>query len=243
MQIQQKAAMSTVRMRFHSLIEFFQLFWINLMVQKRSFIEFLKVAYYYYRHLPYCKIDFSLLMIYLFNSPFAVSKKFLQSKGEKEVYAYGETPLTTLDKIAHECHLSFTDTVFELGCGRGRTCFWLKEFIQCKVVGIDFVPEFIERAELIKNRFQVVNVEFRLGDLFQADLREATVIYLYGTSLESDDIKKLIEKFKKLPSGTKIITVSYPLSDYTHEPIFEVMNRFEANFTWGSGDVYMQVKL
>ena len=76
----------------------------------------------------------------------------------------------------------------------------------------------------------------------QTDLKKATVIYLYGTCLEDHTIKALISRFKQVAPGTRIITVSYALSDYTDQPLFETMKRFPARFTWGEGDVYIQVK-
>ncbi len=66
-----------------------------------------------------------------------------------------ETPLTSLEVIARECQLSVRDVVFELGCGRGRTCFWLNQFIGCAVIGIDYVPAFIEKALKVKRRFHI----------------------------------------------------------------------------------------
>ena len=139
--------------------EYLDLIWINLVVKKRNFVEFLKVVWKYYPTLSFFKIDVALLLTYLFDNPFKISKRFLTKKGEKDVYAYGETPLTTLDYIAKECRLSSKDVVFELGCGRGRTCFWLNQFIGCKVVGIEIIPEFVERAERITRKLNVKNVE------------------------------------------------------------------------------------
>lgn len=222
--------------------EFLELFWINLAVQKRNFVEFIKVAAHYYSNRRFFQIDFSLLLLYLFNNPYRISKHFLQTKGAQDVYAYGETPLTTLDFIAKECKLSAQDTVFELGSGRGRTSFWLNTFIGCKVMGIEYIPEFVKNAITIKERYNVQNVDFFCQDMLQADFSGATAIYLYGTNLEDDFIEKLNEKFGKLPAGTKIITISYALTDYTQRPLFEVMKRFPAKFTWGTADVYLQIK-
>lgn len=222
--------------------ENYKLFRLKLAVQMKNFIEFLRVAANYYTNIRFAKIDLSLLLLYFVESPFSISKEYLVKKGEKEIYAYGETPLTSLDHIASECQINSEDTVFELGCGRGRTCFWLNTFIKCKVVGIDFVPQFIERANTIKNRFGVKNVEFRHENMLHTNLNGATVIYLYGTCLEDSDIQQLVAKFQTLPPGTKIITISYPLSEYTSEPIFEVMKHFTARFTWGDADVYLQIR-
>lgn len=222
--------------------EYLTLFFINLKFQTRNFLDFLQIIYYYYFNLNFLKIDSYLTLSYLFSNPFTISKRFLLSKGEDEVYAYGETPLTTLEQITKTCRLSAKDRVFELGCGRGRTCFWLSQFVGCSVVGIDFVPEFIERAQKVKERFNVKNVNFRLEDMLQSDLRGATVIYLYGTCLDTQSIRSLANLFGELPKGTKIITVSYSLCDYAPPHTFEVMNRFSARFGWGMADVYLQIK-
>ncbi len=221
--------------------EFFVLLGINLVVFFRNLIEFIKVAFRYYGCIPFLKADIALRLMYLFHNPYSISKRFLIKKGEKDIYAYGETPLTTLELISRECGIGPTDCVYELGAGRGRGCFWLRSFIGCSVVGIEFVPEFVERAQRIAKKLGLQRIEFRLADFLQCDLQGASVCYLYGTCLEDQAIDVLIEKFAKLPPGTKIITVSYPLSDYTEKPSFEIMKHFTAPFTWGKADVYMQV--
>jgi SAM-dependent methyltransferase len=226
---------------FSKIKENFFLLLINLKVKLTNLIEFIFVCFKYYRHFHFLKIDAALLFSYLPTNPFRLSKRFLLERGESDVYTYGETPLTTLDLISHICNLSKDDVVFELGCGRGRTCFWLNQFIGCTVVGIDYVPVFIEKGQKIKDRFHIQGVSFRLEDLFQADLTGATVIYLYGTCFSESSIDLLIENFKQLPEGTKIITVSYPL-EYRPEAPFQIVKQFTAPFTWGTTDVYLQLK-
>lgn len=233
---------STNKITYGSLKEFLELLWINFIVQLKSLKEFTRVVFKYYSNIDFCKVDIVLLLTYLFNSPFIISKKFLINKGQPEIYAYGETPLTTFDFILTNCNVKEQDTLFELGCGRGRTCFWASAFKKCRVVGIDYIPEFISKANDLKNRFELHNVDFRLQDFLQTDFSDATVIYLYGTSLEEKLIKKLLSKFQSLPSGTKIITVSYALSEFTASGNYEVMKRFTAAFPWGDADVYLQIK-
>jgi hypothetical protein len=38
-----------------------------------------------------------------------------------------------------------------------------------------------------------------------------------------------------------VITVSYPLTDYAPDA-FEVVKQFEAPFTWGTADVFLQLR-
>jgi len=224
-----------------SVKEFFSLLWMNFVVMVRNTVEFIKVAFRYYGTFSFLKADLALRLMYLFHNPYKISKRFLMNKGADDVYAYGETPLTSLEVIAHECNIGPQDRVFELGAGRGQTCFWLNSFIGCSVVGIEFVPEFIQRANLIKRRLGIQNIEFRLADMVKTDYTGATVCYLYGTCLDDASIKALVQKFSKLPPGTKIISVSYPLTDYTDKDCFEVMKRFTVPYTWGNADVFLQI--
>lgn len=215
---------------------------IHLKVKWCNFFEFIKVAVNYYPKLTFLKLDISLLSSYFWRGPFQISKYFLIHKGEKDPHKYGETPLTTLDLIAKECGLSAIDTVFELGCGRGRTCFWLNQFISCTVVGIDYVPAFIEKAEKLRERFHLRKISFRLEDFSRTDLKGASVIYLYGTCLSAAEIDHLTKRFSQLPKGTKIITVSYPLTEFQPRAPFRIVKQFLAPFTWGKATVYLQVK-
>lgn len=225
-----------------SVKEFFSLLWLNFVVLIRNTIEFFKVAArYYLSSYSFLKADLALRLMYLFHNPYKISKRFLMKKGAEDVYAYGETPLTSLEIIAKESGLNAKDCVYELGCGRGRTCFWMRSFIGCSVVGLEYIPEFVERANIIKNRLAISNLEFRLADMTTANFQGATVCYLYGSCLNEKTIKKLTDHFSKLPKGTKIITVSYPLSDYTDKKSFEVMKRFTVPYTWGEADVFLQI--
>lgn len=227
---------------FSILKEHLALLWIHLKVKVINLVEYIRVVTRYYPRHHFAKIDATLLFTYLFSNPFRLSKHYLEERGEKEIYTYGETPLTTLELIATECELSSKDVVFELGCGRGRTCFWLNQFIGCTVVGIDYVPAFIEKGLSVKSRFHLQHIYFRLKDLFQADLRGATVIYLYGTCFSAGYIDLLIDRLSQLPKGTKVVTVSYSLREFQPKAPFRVLKQFSAPFTWGETDVYLQIK-
>ncbi len=222
--------------------EFFVLTWIYSKVKLFNFLEYLSVIKNYYSNLKFFKIDVRLLLSYFFINPYRLHKQFLIGQGEEEIYAYGETPLTSLEEIARQCHLSSGDCLFELGCGRGRTCFWLNQFIGCRVVGVENTPLFVQKAQQIQERFRIEGVSFRLEDLFETDLQGATAIYLYGTCLSDDSIHRLIERFSPLPKGTKIVTVSYALVDYQPNAPFQLLKEFSLPFPWGKGDVYLQVR-
>lgn len=215
---------------------------INLKTQWLNFYQQVQVIGKYYRKASYIKADTSLLLEYLWNNPFTISRRFLEKKNESDVHRYGETPLTTFDYIVKASGITNKDTFYELGCGRGRTCFWIHSFVGCKVIGIDYIPEFIARAQKIVNKYHLKNLEFKCNDITKENYNDATVIYLYGTCLEDHEIENLIQRLKSLPKGVKIITVSFALNEYDLSHSFEIIKCFPATFTWGQGDVYIQIK-
>ena len=222
-------------------MEFIRLLGLNILVLFKSFFEYCLVMGKYYSNVQFRKVDTLLLWRYLLNNPFRISRDFLLDRGENDVYTYGETPLTTMDLIAKKCTIGKGDTVYELGCGRGRTCFWLRVFIGCRVIGVEYVPQFVEIANEVKGKVGATDVDFRLEDMLQSNLFGATVVYLYGTCYEEAFIKELIRKFEALPKGTRVITVSYSLAEFGSKEY--VLDRtFSASFTWGEGEVYLQVR-
>lgn len=239
---QGKMGVSMAKISGQEIREYFKLLGINFLVKGRNFIEYLRILYRYYRHWPFAKMDGSLVLMYLFDNPFSISRRYFYHRPHSNEFVYGETPLTTFAKIVKEASISSKDVFYDLGCGRGRLCFWLKCFIGCQVVGVEVVPEFIIRAKRIQRKLRVEGIEFREENFFKTDLKKATVIYLNGTCLEDHSIRQLVKRFAELAPGTRIITISYPLSDYTDQSLFETVKRFPASFTWGEGDVYIQVK-
>lgn len=201
---------------------------VNLYATFFRLFEWLFVAFRYYRKPAFLFTDLLLAIHYLWRNPHQVSKNLC---------IYGETPLTTLDRIARECRILSDDKVYELGCGSGRTLFWLRTFVKCQVVGIDFIPTFIRRADKIKKWLRFDSIDFKLRDLFEGDYADATVVYLYGTCLEDGEIERLIDRFSTLKPGTRVITVSYPLTDYSTD--FTLVKQFSAHFPWGKAAIYL----
>ncbi len=192
-----------------------------------------QVVVRYYKNLHFAYTDTLLWTLYLLKNPHRISRAFSKAN------LYGETPLTTLDKIAKECRILSKDVVYELGCGTGRTCFWLSHFVKCHAIGIDHVPTYIKRANQIKRISRTSYVNFLCDDIFKTDFKDATVIYLYGTAMEDEWIKKLVERFETLKPSVRIITTSYPLSDYSSN--FRTKKTFRGHFPWGRADIFLNV--
>lgn len=206
--------------------------WIDRKLQR-------EVKEKYYSDATFAKIDKALLTAYIFKNPYTISKNYLKKHREREIHTYGETPLKTYEKIAGECDLQPSDTFLELGSGRGRGALFLNHFYKCSVIGIERIPQFVKLSRHISQKYHLENASFICADMLQANIPDANIIYLYGTCLKDQEIHSLVKRLKKFPKKTKIITISYPLTDYDEEA-FQIENTFSASFPWGETDAYLQ---
>lgn len=208
---------------------------LNLKVTVLQWIENVKIAAKYYSNKAFMKADIALLALYFFENPFSISKRFHRLRQDPEVYVYGETPVTTFEKIAKEANIKHQDVVYELGSGRGRVAFFIATYLDCKTVGIEEIPQFVLKANQVVKKQEIPNLTFKCENFLEADLTPGNVFYLYGSCLDDETITALAKRFKK---GDKVISVSYPLTDYSDR--FKIIKEFPAKFTWGYGDVTVQ---
>jgi len=213
-------------------------FILYIVTKWRLYQEERRIRSLYYSDLCFKEIDQTLLKAYRRLNPYKVSRQFLQKKGEKEIYCYGETPLTTYEKIGKEANLKSTDRLLEFGSGRGRGVFFLSSRFGAFVKGVEWIPLFVAKARKVAEERQVKNAVFSCEDYAQTDLKGFSVLYLYGTCLSDEEIKALCARFRTLPKETRIITVSYPLTEY--DPSFIVKKEFPLTFPWGETTGYIQ---
>lgn len=181
-----------------------------------------------------------LHLSYLFSSPYTLSKRYQRRIKSETLYVYGDTPLTSLEIIAQQASISATDHVYELGAGSGFTSLWLHEVAGCHVTAIEQVPVFCWRLQRTAQRFRLRRINVRCDDYMTTELKQASVIYLYGSNLDEETISKLTVRFAAMPSGTRIITVSYPLDPADVLGVFEPYRKFEVDFEWGTAEVFIQ---
>ncbi len=220
-----------------SMGEFFELFYLFARARLFQIKEEFQVRRKYYTNPSFKACDLSLCRAYKEYTPYKINKEFLRENPDL-TNVYGETPLTTFEKIAKECSLSSNDHIVDLGCGRGRGVFFFSHLLNCKADGVEWISSFVDKANEVKWKHTVKNVAFFNAQLLSFNLRPYSVIYLYGTCLTKKEILTLIKQFKTLKKETKILTVSYPLTDYDAEH-FQLVKSFEAHFPWGTTHIYL----
>jgi ribosomal protein L11 methylase PrmA len=103
--------------------------------------------------------------------------------------------------------------VYDLGCGDGRVVIEAAKRYGVRGVGIDIDPQRIAEANANARAAGVTHlVEFRLADLFETDLREATVVTLY--LLPSLNVKLRPKLQKELRKGSRIVSHDFDMGDW-----------------------------
>ncbi|HYE85556.1 MAG TPA: class I SAM-dependent methyltransferase, partial [Vicinamibacterales bacterium] len=101
------------------------------------------------------------------------------------------------------------DVVYDLGSGDGRIPIIAAQKYGARGVGIEIDPRLVEQSWQTANEAEVANrVRFIVGDLFEADLSQATVVTAY---LSPSIMRTLAPKLRVLRPGTRIVSHQFPI--------------------------------
>jgi len=142
----------------------------------------------------------------------AASPILAQSPEAKDHIAgpYVPTPWVIVDEMLKLADIRADDVVYDLGSGDGRLVITAAKRFKARGVGVELQPELIELANAGARKEDVADrVKFVQGDLFETDIREATVVMLY---LLPRFVTRLVPRFlSELRPGTRIVSHDYPL--------------------------------
>jgi SAM-dependent methyltransferase len=126
---------------------------------------------------------------------------------------YVPTRYPVVDEMLRLLNLTKADVVYDLGCGDGRLVVGAAEKFGCRGVGIDIDPERIREANENAQKAGVTDkVKFILGDLFEADFREATAVPMY--LLTSVNLKLRPKILRELRPGSRIVSHNFGMDNW-----------------------------
>jgi SAM-dependent methyltransferase len=125
---------------------------------------------------------------------------------------YVPTPQPVVDKMLDMAKVRKGDVLYDLGCGDGRIVITAAKERGARGVGIDLNPQRISEANANAKAAGVADaVKFVQGDLFAADISDATVVTLY---LLPDINRKLRPQlWKQLKVGTRVVSHDFDMGD------------------------------
>ncbi|MCX6623176.1 MAG: class I SAM-dependent methyltransferase [Acidobacteria bacterium] len=126
---------------------------------------------------------------------------------------YVPTPQGVVDAMLRLANVKPDDVVYDLGCGDGRLVITAATKFGARGVGIDINPERIEEAGANATAAGVTGrVKFVEGDLFQADIRPASVVTLY--LLTSLNLKLRPKLWSDLKPGTRVVSHAFDMGEW-----------------------------
>ena len=115
------------------------------------------------------------------------------------------------------------DRVVDLGCGDGRIVIMAAQ-MGARATGVDINPERIDEAQANAKKAGVEKmVSFKEGDLFDADIHDATVVTLY--LLPDVNMKLRPKLLRDLKPGTRIVSHSFNMGDWKPDKEIDVEGR------------------
>jgi SAM-dependent methyltransferase len=126
------------------------------------------------------------------------------------------TPTETVNAMLKLAGVKTTDVVYDLGSGDGRIVIAAARSYGARAVGVDIDPQRIEEARRNAHNAGVTGrVRFINGDLFNADIHEATVVTLYLLPRVNERLKPKL--LAELQPGTRIVSHGFDMGDWTPE--------------------------
>jgi SAM-dependent methyltransferase len=149
-------------------------------------------------------------------------------KREPDIF-FAPTPQNVVETMLELAEVNEHDVVYDLGCGDGRFVITAAKKFGARGVGIDIDPKRIEESARNAEKQGVMNrVRFIEGDLFEADIREATVITLY--LLSELNLKLRPKLLAELRPGSRVLSYAFDMGNW--KPDREGSDRGDGFYCW-----------
>ena len=142
---------------------------------------------------------------------------------------FAPTRYSVADAMLKLARVTAGDVVYDLGSGDGRIVILAAQKYGARGVGIELQPRLVEISRQVAREGAVADrVTFIEGDLFTADISDATVVTLYLSRTVNMQLEPKLKR--ELRPGTRIVSHQFPISYWTPDESLRVEN--EDLFLW-----------
>ena len=146
----------------------------------------------------------ALLLVFAAGSAGAAEATASSPKKKLDVW-YVPTPHEIVERMLDVAKVRPGDVVYDLGCGDGRMVIAAAKKYGTRGVGVDLDPARIHEARANAKRAGVETmVTFEVADMFETDIREATVVLLYLLPELNRRLKPKL--FAQLRPGARVVS-------------------------------------
>jgi ubiquinone/menaquinone biosynthesis C-methylase UbiE len=131
---------------------------------------------------------------------------------------YVPTPSPIVEDMLRLADVRSGDVLYDLGSGDGRLVIEAAKRYGARGVGVELQADLVKTANAGAKRDGVADrAKFVQGDLFETDLRDATVVTLY---LLPRFATRLVPKLRaELRPGARVVSHDYPLSPWPADKV------------------------
>jgi SAM-dependent methyltransferase len=123
---------------------------------------------------------------------------------------YVPTPHEVVDRMLDVAKVRAGDVVYDLGCGDGRMVIAAAKKFGTRGVGVDLDPARIREARANARAAGVEKlVTFKVGDMFETDVTEATVVMLYLLPQLNRRLRPKL--FEQLRPGARVVSHDFDM--------------------------------
>lgn len=123
---------------------------------------------------------------------------------------YVPTPQQVVDRMLALAKVGKNDVLYDLGCGDGRIVVTAAKQLGARGTGIDIDPERIAEARDNARKAGVEKqVDFKVGDLFEADLSAASVVTLYLLPTINTRLRPRL--WQQLKVGSRVVSHAFDM--------------------------------
>jgi tRNA A58 N-methylase Trm61 len=138
------------------------------------------------------------------------------------------SPNTVVEYMLKLSGLRAGEVIFDLGSGDGRTVIMAAKIYGARGVGVELREDLAKKAmgtiheNGLEDRVTIVN-----SDMFNVNLTEADVVYLYLTTSANEKLKPKMEK--ELRPGTRIVSHDFRIPGWEVKTTEQVLDYAEVH--------------
>lgn len=137
---------------------------------------------------------------------------------------FDPTPPHVVEEMLWQGGVTERDVVYDLGCGDGRVVIAAAR-LGARGVGVDMNPRRLEACRENAGRARVTDrVRFIEADLFEVDVRKATVVMLY--LLPELNVRLRPSLLWQLAPGSRIVSHSHDMGEWQPDRVAKVGRSF-----------------
>jgi SAM-dependent methyltransferase len=156
---------------------------------------------------------------------------YAQTRGPDVQYV--PTPYNVVDEMLRLTDVTKDDVVYDLGCGDGRLVITAATRFGARGVGIDIDPQRISESRDNARQAGVTDrVRFLQQDLFEADIRQASVVTLY--LLPKLNVQLRPKLLRDLQPGTRVVSHDFDMAEWQPDQTVRVQgeSRTHSVYYW-----------